>query len=250
MGPGMRRLALSAAASLAATAFAPGGALAQAAATAPSSDNEPISTPRRLMPNFDILNLVPVLDELGVRHELRQTDDGRPYLTAAIGDSFAFNVAPTACLSSDFSRCIGVNIVAFFDAPEANAQTISAFNQKNEFASVGLIGGGEGVFLLRYDIADYGIPRGNLASSLARFVAVAAQLEAELATGPKTVSAEGYASDLAARALNAGILQSLNGAAPRPANPHDASLADAALLAEELLRDGAPANSIGRPQAN
>lgn len=202
------------------------------------------------MPNFDIMNLVPVLDELGVRHEMRQTDDGRPYLTAAIGDAFAFNIAPTACLSSDFSRCIGVNIVAFFSAPDANAQTISAFNQKNAFASVGLIGRGEGVFLLRYDIADYGIPRGNFASSLARFAAVAASLEAELASGPKTVNAEGYASDLAARALNAGSLKMLGGAASRPANPHDSSLEEASLLAEELLRDGAPANSIAEPQAN
>lgn len=240
----MRRQLIGAAAFFVAGLVGPGAACAQ------TEPGEPISTPRRLIPNFDILNLVPVLDELGIRHELRQSGDGRPFLTASIGDTFAFNLVPTACLSSDFSRCIGVNIIAFFGAPNANPQTISAFNQKNEFASVGLIGRDEGVFLVRYDIADYGIPRGNFASSIARFATVAAALESELASGPKTVSAEGFATDLAARALNAKSLQSISGAAGKPAHPHDASLEAATLLAEELLRDGAPVNTIGNPKAN
>lgn len=240
----MRRLFLSAAAFLAATPLA----AAQSLPAAPARGDEPISTPRRLIPNFDILNIVPVLDELGVSHSLRESDDGRPFLAASIGDTFTFNVAPTACLSSDYSRCIGVNFVAIFAVSDPNPQTISAFNQKNEFTSVGLYGRDGLVFLLRYEIADYGIPRGNFASSLAQFLTAASRLETELSSGPKTVSQQGFASDLAAGALNRGSLVRLGGGAA-PRHPHDDGLEEAAAMAEILIRSGAPVNPVGNHPA-
>lgn len=239
----MRRYILFATAIIAACIAGAGKAAAQAEPGVTPAD-EPIAAPRRILPNFDILNLVPVLDDLGIRHDLRQNDDGRPFLTASIGDRFAFNIVPTACLSSDFSRCIGVNIIAFFGADRMNPQTISAFNQNNLFTSVGLIGRNEGVFLVRYEIADYGIPRGNLASSLMRFAAIASRLELELISGPQTVSAQGFASDLAAGSLNQQQRLLIGAAKVAPAHAHDPDLAAAAALADALFRSGAPVNEI------
>jgi hypothetical protein len=229
--------------SLAAGALLAAGFGASAPAAAEDAA-EPISTPRRLIPNFDVLNLVPVLDELGVTHELRTSEDGKPFLAASFADGFTFNLAPTACLSSDFSRCIGVHIVAYFAASDINPQTLSAFNQNNEFASVGVYVRNESVFLLRYEIADYGIPRGNFASSLAQFVAVANRLSSELASRPKTVSLQGFSDDFSARALNRGGLAAIGAVGAAARHPHDEGLVEAAGLADALFRSGAPVNAV------
>lgn len=228
---------------VAASLFAAGFGLAAPAAAEDAA--EPISTPRRLIPNFDILNLVPVLDELGVSHELRTSEDGKPFLAASFADGFTFNLAPTACLSSDFSRCIGIHIVAYFAASDVNPQTLSAFNQSNEFASVGVYVRNESVFLLRYEIADYGIPRGNFASSLAQFVSVANRLSGELAARPKTVSLQGFSDDLSSRTLNRKGLTAIGAVGAAQGRPHDEGLAEAAALADALFRSGAPVNAIG-----
>lgn len=217
------------------------------AAAAQDAVREPISMPRQLVPNFDIFNLVPVLDELGIRHELHSDGGDKPYLTASLSDGFAFNIAPTAC-SSAFSRCIGVNFVALYGADAVTPQTIFAFNQSHAFTSVGLIGESRGVYLLRYELADYGIPRGNFAASLAQFLAVADQFQSALASAPQTVSLQGYAEDFAADGLNRQALSALGGAQTAPRGPHDASLADAVARAEALFRSGAPVNPVGGPK--
>ena len=237
-------------ASCAAVGFAATFIAATCAGAQPGAPDVQIEAPRNLIPNFDAMNLAPVLDDLGARYELRRMEDGRPFLAVSFDDDFAFNLVPTACLSSDFSRCIGVNIVAIYSAGGLNAQTISAFNQSNAFASVGWYEREKSLFLLRYDIADYGIPRGNLASSLAQFIATAARLQTEIETRPKTVSLYGYADDVLAGSLNRKGLAAM-GARPKTAGAHEASLSEATGLIEALFQAGAAVNTVdgGAPSA-
>lgn len=196
-----------------------------------------IAEPARPIPNFDITNLDQVLDALGLAHETRAGSDGEKFIAVSIGDTVSFNLVPTACLDANQGRCIGLNTIALF-AGSARPQALSAFNQKYIFSSVGVIGNGEGLYLLRYDIADYGIPRGNLAASLATFVTLLEIFRDTLAASPKSVRFEGYASDLAADRLNRQSAAAA-GVSELTALP----AADVQSLAEALFAAGAPVNA-------
>lgn len=182
-------------------AAAAGGMALAGAATAQQA--APIANPRGMLPNFDIPTIGPVLTELGIVWQQRQTPDGQPYIAANAGGSISFNLVPTACLGAENTNCVGVNTLALYTGGRANPQTVSAFSQRYVFISAGILPGDAGTYLSRYDIADYGIPRGNLASSLQSFVYLAELFSEELKTGTVTVSADGYADDMSARTLNA-----------------------------------------------
>lgn len=211
------------------------------------AQEDPISNPRALVANFDVANVTPLLDELGLLHETRTTEDGQTFIVASDGGNLSFNIVPAACLNANKTRCIGVIVIALFSG-SANPQTVSAFNQRFVFSSAGIVS--EGAYLSRYDIADYGIPRGNFASSLATFVYVADQFRQALASGSKTVSLDGYPSDLSARLLNLKSAEAVGvaraaGAGP-DRTPHRLDIEAAPESVEALWRAGAPVNRLRR----
>lgn len=175
-------------------------ALATTLGAAGAQTQELISNPRGMVANFDAINLGPVLTELGIVWQERQTADGTPFIAASVGGALTFNIVPTACLSPDQrSGCVGVNLITTFTGGYANPQSVSAFNQKYWFTSAGLISDNSGAYLSRYEIADYGIPRGNVASSIGSYYALAQRFRDEIAA--KTVSADGYGDDMSASIL-------------------------------------------------
>lgn len=174
-----------------------------AMATLPAAAQDAgIANPRGMVANFDAVNLGQVLTDLGIVWQERQTADGKPYIAASVGNQFSFNIIPAACLGAANNGCVGVNFLALFNGATPNAQSVSAFNQKYFFTSAGALPGGGGAYISRYEIADYGIPRGNVASSLATFVYLASQFRNEISSGSQTVSADGFAEDMSARYLN------------------------------------------------
>lgn len=176
-------------------------ALVVSAGAANAQGQELISNPRGMVANFDVVNLGPVLTELGVVWQERQLADGRPFIAASIGATLSFNIVPAACLGADGkSNCVGANLITLFTGGAPNPQSVSAFNQKYVFTSAGMYSDGSSAFLSRYDIADYGIPRGNVASSVYNYFTLAQRFRDEIAT--QTVSADGYADDMSAAALN------------------------------------------------
>lgn len=197
-----------------------------------------IDDPQGVMQNFDVARVTPVLDALGVANSVRETDDGDTFIAASIGDQISFNIVPTACLNSNHTRCVGANFIVLFGGPP-NRQTVAAFNQRHAFTSAGVVGNNEGVYLLRYEIADYGLPRGNFAASLSAFLHFASLLRAELREGVNTVSLEGYAEDGAAARLNVLGAAALRGEAP-PAGYAVGS----SEIADALLQAGAPVNPV------
>ena len=161
-----------------------------------------VSNPRAMVPNFDVQNVGPVLTELGAVWQEGQANDGQRYIQASVGDGLYLNFIPAACDGSTGKNCVGLSTVAFFSSAAINYQTIAAFNQRYRFAAAGIAADGKTAYISRYDIADYGIPRGNLASSVANLAYLASIFRNEIASSGKTVSLEGYADDMASRLLN------------------------------------------------
>jgi len=222
--------------------------LAAASGAASAQQASSISNPRVSIENFDIANLKPLLTELGLTTETRQSPDGQSYIAANYGGQFTFNLIPTACLNAGVSNCVGLNILALFSGGQVNAQTVSAFNQRYSFTSAGALSNKSGAYISRYEIADYGIPRGNVASSVGNFLVLLGRFRNEIETGAQTISQDGYADDMSARFLNGRSLSEATGAPQMIASRlelHQAGFEQAPELVKMLMSDdNAPRNKI------
>lgn len=187
-------------------------AMAFAGATGAAAQNQMgssggLTNPTNVVRNFSVQTVGPVLNELGMPWQVRQLDNGSQYIMAA-GGSTQFAIIFTAC--DQGSGCIGMQTLALYSGATPNAQTVQAFNASIPFVSAGVAQDGQ-AFISRYDIADYGIPRGNIASSVVNFLATAEMFASELAAAHQTVSLDGYASDRSATHLNRQATEQLTG---------------------------------------
>jgi hypothetical protein len=175
------------------------GAAAAAMVLGANALAQGISNPAGTVRNFDIANLGPVLTDMGVQWEQRSGPNGQPFIVANANGYF-LNIVPAACQGANNTQCLGAQTFALNEAPTVSQQSINAFNLRYAFLSAGPLP--NGYYLSRYDIADYGIARGNVYSSIASFLAIAANASGELAGGGQTVSTVGFAEDMSASHLN------------------------------------------------
>lgn len=221
-------------------------AAAAAVGAAQAQEGGGLTNPNAQLANFDVGAVGPLLDELGLEWQAQLADNGQTYIAASVGGVVNFILAPTACRNPDGSDCVGLNMVAIFEGA-ANPQTVRAFNYRYAFASAGIDPTGA-AYLSRYDLSDYGIARGNLATSIQVFVNQVVMFGAELDTAQRTVSLEGYADDLAASSLNRKGREALTGVEIHAANAierHAQGLEDGAEAVKRFIRDGgAPRNKI------
>jgi len=233
-----------------ASALCVSGAMAQNSQL--SNTNAPVSNPTSMVSEFSAETVGPVLSELGVTWQANQADNGQPYIDANFAGVMNFRLIPAACTQSGFQRCIGLSMIAGFTG-QANSQTVRAFNYRYAFASAGLDPSGD-AYLSRYEISDYGMPRGNLATSVLVFVQQAALLADELASARQTVSLEGYADDLAASRLNQMVREDITGVEVVAANPvelHQQGIEDLAEHVRQFVSDkSAPKNKIANIAKN
>ena len=184
------------------------GFSAQASDAARASDDF-VDNPRGVIRNFDADHIGGILTDLGIVWQARQSGEGRPFIAASLGQNLSFNIYPSACQGADGrSDCVGAHYVALFNGVDANRQTVTAFNQAFPFTSAGVTQAGA-AYISRYEIADYGIARGNFASSLASFLFLSERFKNEIASARKTVALEGTPEDMAARFLNGQGAQAL-----------------------------------------
>lgn len=220
-------------------------AIAIAMSAAAQSQAPGVSNPANMVRNFSVPTVGPVLNELGVAWRVQTLSSGQQYIEAVYGDALQFVIFFTACKSAT-GECYGMNSVAFFDA-EVNPQTVQAFNFRYQFASAGVNPEGT-AYISRYDVADYGVPRGNIASSIVNFAQLAAMFSKELDSAHRTVSLEGYASDMSATHLNQQTIVSMTGREIEPASPllrHEVSFEDTAEIVQRLISDeNVPRNKI------
>lgn len=178
----------------------------------------PVSNPRTTMASFDAQSVGAVLSELGAVWQT-QEGNGQKYIAANAGGEINFLLVPAACKGANNTQCVGLSMVAIFEGG-ANPQTVTAFNYRYAFASAGLDPSGA-AYIKRYEISDYGMARGNLATSILVFIEQAKMLQQELSTARKTVALDGYADDLSAGSLNRNGLAEVYGAEIHAVNPVD-----------------------------
>lgn len=205
-----------------------------------------VANPTSLIKNFDAGSIGPVLSELGVAWQAQKNDKGQTYIIANAGGVLNFILAPAACRVNGNTDCVGLNILSVFDG-NPNPQTVQAFNHRYAFARAGIDPSGA-AYISRYEISDYGMPRGNLATSIQVFVIQAVAFGSELDTARRTVSLEGFADDLAAKELNRQGLSDMTGVETHATNPvdrHQQGLEDSAIAVRQFILDkSAPRNKI------
>lgn len=208
------------------------------------AEQDIVANPRGMVPNFDAQNVGPVLTELGAVWQEGVANDGQRYIQASVGDGLYLNLIPAACEGDTGKNCVGLSTVAFFTSDAINYQTIAAFNQRYRFAAAGIAADGKTAYISRYDIADYGIPRGNLASSVANLAYLASIFRGEIANAGKTVSLEGYAEDMSSRLLNGRGLEAMGGSV-EALTRHQRAFEQSAEVIQVLMQDrDAPRNKI------
>src|SRR3990167_6035671 len=120
-------------------------ALAVSAGAASAQTEELISNPRGMVTNFDVVNIGPVLTELGVVWQERQLADGRVFIAASIGATLSFNIVPAACLGADGkSNCVGANLITLFTGGSPNSHSGSAADQEKLFTNPRVDSAGNG----------------------------------------------------------------------------------------------------------
>jgi hypothetical protein len=223
--------------------FAALAACAVLGATA-TAEQDIVSNPRGMVPNFDAQNVGPVLTELGAVWQEGVAGDGQRYIQASVGDGLYLNLIPAACEGDTGKNCVGLSTVAFFSSDAINYQTIAAFNQRYRFAAAGIAADGKTAYISRYDIADYGIPRGNLASSVANLAYLASIFRQEIASAGKTVSLEGFAEDMSSRLLNARGVEAMGGSVAALTRHQKAFEQSAEIIQILMLDKETPQNKI------
>lgn len=199
----------------------------------------PISKPDELMFDYDVETMIPMLQELGYPWEGRTAPGGAKVLLSEADNGIKFVLAPAACVRAVDDGCYGVNMIAIFSG-EADQRTVQAFNYKYPYTSAGVDNSGA-AFISRYDIADFGTPRGNFARSLDVFLTQAAYFKDTLATSTVTVNRAAYASDMAANRLNLQQFENNPDMAARAGvetNGHEVSLEKTAEFVSVLFQAG------------
>ncbi|MEE4208957.1 MAG: YbjN domain-containing protein [Parvularcula sp.] len=142
--------------------------------------------------------LIPIITQMELSYEGVTLPGGQKVLLVQAPDGAKFQVTPTAC--DQQGRCRGLHISSMFKT-DADRRTVSAFNDRYAFVSAGMTED-KVAYLTRYEIADFGMPRGNLAVSLEVFIETAALFAEHLGSAERGLKGAPHASDLAATGLN------------------------------------------------
>ena len=196
----MRKLILALAAAGFGMATAPAAVAQGNPLTASPDTQDIISDPGKLLYDYDVESIIPVLQEVGFRWEGRTAPDGGKIIKATAPNGLIFFLRPTSCRTGANDGCAGINMVAAFQG-KVDQRTVNSFNYRYAFSSAGIDDSGA-AYISRYEIADYGIPKGNFALSMLVFLNQAAYFSDTLATATTTVSTESFAGDLSANSLN------------------------------------------------
>ncbi|MEM6650223.1 MAG: YbjN domain-containing protein [Pseudomonadota bacterium] len=173
--------------------------LAVAQSNSLSAPKAPVKNPSQPLNSLHAEAIIPLLSELGIQYQGATMPNGQKAVLAQAENGIKFQLTPMACDEGN-KRCRGLNMVAIFQT-SASSRTVSAFNYRYAFVSAGLDDSGA-AYITRYDIADYGMPRGNLAVSILNYLHMAAVFDQHLYEATSTVRVNATDSDLAATGLN------------------------------------------------
>ncbi len=126
-----------------------------------------VSNPSQLIPNYDIAHLGPIVTEMGINWQQRTTQNGRQFIAAKV-KGLDVVLLPSACLGNGNENCVGLQLLAYFSGQRLSPGLVWRYNNDNVFSYVGLESDDD-FFVRRYEIADHGVPRGNVEASIQNF---------------------------------------------------------------------------------
>lgn len=132
----------------------------------PAPASAELTNSHQIWTTFTADELVGVAQELGSTASATNGPDG-PEVDITTSKGFQYSANPVACQSD--GNCYGLIIqAAFANAnPAVDANWLSDFNLKHVFTTA-MLSGGE-IILVRYEICDFGVAKGNVASDLTNF---------------------------------------------------------------------------------
>jgi hypothetical protein len=144
-----------------------------------------LTTPNKVLPGFDVNQIAEIAGEIGYENTVVTWSDKTQGVEIDT-DAGTFYATPEVCKEG---ACYGLAISALF-GPDTNVplSAINYFNHHREFTKAYSHEGR--LYLTRYEIADFGIPKGNIAHNMSNFVAIATDFADFLTTGAKTSSYE------------------------------------------------------------
>ncbi|NWH09446.1 MAG: YbjN domain-containing protein [Alphaproteobacteria bacterium] len=119
---------------------------------------------------FDAAEISALLIEMGMKDvRISKNANGQDEVLAASEDGLKFNAIPAACQAN--TGCLGLDLYAWWTADDGKLTPEQAnnFNKNYRFAKAYVNEAGE-IYLSRYVIADYGIPRDNLKVEIYAFL--------------------------------------------------------------------------------
>ena len=160
-------------------------ALAGATFAAPASAQDINAVTRRtaIVSNFDLPAIVSILSELKVAHRVAEGSNGR-FVNVAFANGVRATIGRSAC-RNNLQFCKGLTISARFGpgkpawAEAEKLRRANSFNYRHSFIKAGLDANGQ-FYLSRYELNDFGVSRGSIATSLLVFANLGERFAAHL----------------------------------------------------------------------
>lgn len=139
-----------------------------------------------LITNYDLPTITRILRELRIPHAVAPGSNGR-YVNLTFANGVRATVGRSAC-RADGLTCKGMTITARFGQGKPGwtelekLRRANGFNTRHSFIKAGVDAGGD-FYLIRYELADFGVSRGAVATSMLVFASLAQQYREHLAAG-------------------------------------------------------------------
>lgn len=139
-------------------------------APARAQDIDDVSRRTQVLQSFELPAIVEILDELRIVH--RERSNGR-FINVTFTGGTRATIGRSACRGRT-PRCKGLTISARFGRgkprwkPLDKLKKVDSFNYKHSFIKAGLDESGQ-FYLSRYELNDFGVTRGSIATSLLVF---------------------------------------------------------------------------------
>lgn len=136
--------------------------------------------PRTNVASFTPENIVTAAQAVNFQTEIL-SDGTNKAVGISAPNGAKFIAQPTTCQKPNQVDCFALSLFGIFRGWQPSLQQVNYFNKHRSFTKAYL--DETDAILVRYEIADYGIPLGNISSNIANFAAIANQFQQFLESG-------------------------------------------------------------------
>jgi hypothetical protein len=129
--------------------------------------------PRSMLNSFTQENLLAAAAAMQFQASPLQDAEGHKAIAVTALNGIKFIAQPTACQKPNQVDCFGLSIFGLFNDPSGAKPPVEALNYFNGYRSfTKAYSDSDNVYLARYEIADFGIPMGNVMSNFGNFASI------------------------------------------------------------------------------